>query len=140
MPVRPVSRQCAWPRWWVWWLKKCISAGCERLLDVARIGDRAVAEAPGEVGIGEALDIAGDAASSASRGRAQLREIVEQDGVEPVRALARAGEAAHPDAVGDEEVVQRAVHRLEERAAIGPVVGVRERRRGIVEPAVAQAL
>ena len=50
--------------------------------------------------------------------------------------LALPGEAAHPDAVGDEEVVQRPVHRLEERAAIGPVVGVGERRRGIVEPAV----
>src|SRR3954453_11413180 len=53
----------------------------QRLLDVAGIRDRAVAEAPGEVGIGEALDVASNAAVLGLARRAQLRKIVEQDGV-----------------------------------------------------------
>ena len=56
--------------------------------------------------------------------RPQGREIVVQDGVEARRLFARAGEAPHPDAVADQQMIERAVQRLEEGAAVGAVVGV----------------
>ena len=27
-----VSRQCTWPRWWVWWLKKCATSSAVGLV------------------------------------------------------------------------------------------------------------
>src|SRR5262249_43826389 len=40
------------------------------------------------------------------------------------RRLRRAGEAAHPDAVGPEQMVERGVDRAEERAALAPPLAV----------------
>ena len=72
----------------------------------------------------------------AARG-AQGGEVVVEDGVEALRHIALAGEALHPDAVADQQVVERAVQRLEEGAAVGAVVGVGQRGGGVIEPLVA---
>jgi len=52
------------------------------------------------------------------------------------RRAALPGEALHPDAVADQDVIQRGVQRAEEGAAIGAIIGIGQLRRGIVEPPV----
>src|SRR5882724_3864627 len=59
-----------------------------------------------------------------------------EDRIEPLRLLAFAGEAMHPDAVAEQQMVQRAVQRAEEGAAIGAIVGIPDLRRRLVEPLV----
>jgi hypothetical protein len=66
----------------------------------------------------------------------KLVERVEQDRIQPVRRLALAGEALHPDPVGREQMIERAVDRFEERAAIGAIVLGTKPRRRIVQPRV----
>ena len=75
------------------------------------------------------------ASSCAARGR-QRGEVVEQDGIETRGRLALAGEALHPDAVADQEMVERAVHRFEEGAAVGAVLGIGQFARPRLEPLV----
>ncbi len=50
--------------------------------------------------------------------------------------LAFAGEPLQPDTVGEQEVVERAVQAAEEDAEGAPVVLVRQRKGGGIEPAV----
>ena len=69
-------------------------------------------------------------ASSARRAARKAVEIVIEDGVEAWRQFALAGEAPHPDAVADQQMIERAVQRLEEGAAVGAVIGVATRRGG----------
>ena len=66
----------------------------------------------------------------------QGRKIVEQDGVEPVGCRALAREAAHPDPVRRQQVVERAVHAFEEGTAIGAVLFIGQGGRGGVEVVV----
>ena len=112
----------------------------QRLGDVGRPGDRAVAEGAGEVGLAQAVDIGDDALVLRAARFGKRRQVVEQDLVEPRRLRALAGEAAHPDAVGDQQVVERAVERAEEGAAVGAVVGIGELRRRLVEALVGPAI
>jgi hypothetical protein len=56
--------------------------------------------------------------------RAQLSEALEQDRVQPVRRVALPGKAVHPDTVGHQEMIQGAVDRFEEGAAIGAICSV----------------
>ena len=105
-----------WPRWWVWWLKKCGTSTVivlERVPLVAHVGEPA--REPGLVQPGrEGLDagILGDA------GGAQLVEVVVEDRVEPRRLRGAALEPGHPDSVADHDVIQRPVDAPEEGAAI----------------------
>ena len=109
----------------------------QRLLDLLRPHDGPVAERAGEVGLGQFLDIAADPLVLGAAGGAQRREVVIKDGVQALRHLALAGEACHPDAVADQQVVEGAVQRLEEGAAVGPVGGLAHLRRRVIEPFVA---
>ena len=59
-----------------------------------------------------------------------------EDQVETRMRGALAGEAAHPDLVGDEHMIERAVHRAEEGAALGTIVDVGNGSRMRVEPPV----
>ena len=72
--------------------------------------------------------------------RRSSARFVEQDGIEPVGRVAGSGEAAHPDPVGDEEMVERPEHRAEEDAAAGAQLIVGEVGRSKVEPFVAPAI
>ena len=140
LPAISVTRQCAWPRWWVWWLKKCAKRRRKRLGDVLRPDDGAVGEGRGEVGFRQAVDIGDDAVIlDLARGVERI-EILEQDLVEPGLHGALAGEAAEPDAVGDDEMVEGAVERAEEGAARRPVVGVGKGPGGRVEAAIGPAV
>jgi hypothetical protein len=56
--------------------------------------------------------------------------------VEPRRRIPLAGEAIHPDPIADEKMVERPVHRLEEGAVIGAILGIGELRRSSVEPRI----
>src|SRR4029079_16383467 len=84
-----------------------------------------------------AVDIADDALVLPLARRTQLGKVLEQDRIEPVRRLALSGETLQPDAVGDEKVVQGAVHRLEERPAIRAVIRIGELRCDVVDALVA---
>ena len=106
------------------------------LLDLRRRARRAIAERALEIGVREALDVSDDAAVLRLPRRPQRREIVVEDRVELLRLVAFAGEAMHPDAVAEQQVVERPVQRAEEGAAVGAVVGVRDLRRRAVQPLV----
>ena len=67
-------------------------------------------------------------------GGAERIECLEQDRIEPVRRVAFAGKSLHPYAIGDKQMVQRAVDGLEESAAVGLVLRFIETGRGVVEP------
>ena len=70
--------------------------------------------------VGQAADPIDDALVFRFARGAQLGEITKQDGVQRGRRVALAGEALHPDAVGDQQMVERAHHRFEEGAGIAP--------------------
>jgi hypothetical protein len=103
-----------------------------------RLGRRhaAIADGPLERLIAERIDDGNDALILRLPSRAQRREILEQDRIEPVLRLALAGDALKPDAVGDQQMIERAMHRAEEGAAVGAIVRVIERGRGLVEAPV----
>jgi hypothetical protein len=108
----------------------------ERLLDVARVADRAVAQHSGELGVGQAADVALDAPVLRLARAAELLQILEQNRVELRRRLALAGEAAHPDPIGHQEMFERAVHGFEEGAAVGAIIGVGQSRGCVVDSTV----
>src|SRR5665811_2200486 len=83
------------------------------------------------------FDIAADARVLAAARRPQGYEIVVQGRIKARRQFALAGKAPHPDAVADQQVIERAVHRLEEGAAVGAIVGVGQLGGGGIEPLVA---
>src|SRR5260221_8143456 len=105
----------------------------EILLDLGRIARRAIADDPGKVGVVETVDIGENARILGLTRRAPLGGIVIKDGVELVARRARAGEALQPNAVAEEEMVQGPMQGAEEGAAIGTVVALGKRLRGVVE-------
>src|SRR5438477_6837164 len=110
------------------------------LLDGARVGDRAIGDQPAEVFLGQTADVVDDALILRAAGRTQRAERFVQDGVEPLWGLASPGETLHPDAVRDQQVVERAVHRLEERPAIGAVHVVGQHCRSFIQALVGPAV
>ena len=76
---------------------------------------------------------------SAAR-RAQLCEIVVEDCIEARRGFALAGEAPHPDAVADQQMVEGTMQRFKEGAAIGAIVGIRDLRGRVIEALVAPGI
>ena len=78
----------------------------ERLFEIHRVRDRTIAQEAGEIRVGQSLHVGDDARVLGLPRRSQLLEILEQDRVEPIGRVALCGKAAHPDAIGDEEVVQ----------------------------------
>lgn len=67
---------------------------------------------------------------------AQRLECLTQDCVEPVRRIALAGEALHPDTIRREKVIQRAVDRFEKSTAISLVLCLVETSGNVIEPAI----
>jgi hypothetical protein len=90
----------------------------ELLLDVGRPADGPVADLAGKVLLGEAPDIGDDARILRRPRRAQASEVVKKDGIEPGGSVALAGQALHPDPVADQEMVERAMDRLEEGTVV----------------------
>src|SRR5262249_53644515 len=106
------------------------------LLELSGAPRAAIAEPAREVSFREPRNVRTDARILGAPPRAQLREILVEDGVERLGLRALAGEAMHPDAVADQQMVQGAVQRAEERAAVPAILGVGNARGGGVEPLV----
>src|ERR1051326_7179354 len=108
----------------------------QQLLDLRGAPRAAIADRARELPFRKPGDIFVDARVLGAAARAQLREILVKDRVELLGLLALAGEAMHPDAVAQQQMIERAVERAEERAAVAPILGVGNARRGIIEPLV----
>ncbi len=54
-------------------------------------------------------------------GVAQLVEASNRIGIQPVRRIALAGQTPHPDPVGHQEMIERAMDGFKERAAISAI-------------------
>ena len=72
--------------------------------------------------------------------RTQRCQFLEQNGVETRRCVALAGQALHPNAVADQKMIKRAMHRLEEGAMISAILRVGQLRRGRIEPRIGPAI
>ncbi len=96
----------------------------ELLLDIGRPADGPIAHLAGEVVIAKPRHIGDDACILGDPRRTQRAEVVMQNGVEPRRSFALAGQALHPDAIADQKVIERAVHRAEKGAVVGAVLGI----------------
>lgn len=108
----------------------------ESLGHIIRSGNAAVADCAGQPRIVEAFDVGYDAIVFRFARRTKILQGFVQDGVEPLRGLPFAREATHPDPIGRQQVIEGAMHRLEEGAAIGAIVGIGELGRRIIEPSV----
>src|SRR5579884_3239315 len=85
----------------------------ERLLDILRTHEGAIADRGGQIRLVERVDIVGDTPVLRDAGGPQGREVVMQNGVEALRQFSLAGETGHPQAVSHQEVVERPVQRPE---------------------------
>src|SRR5579883_3385418 len=112
----------------------------QMLLEVGGAPRAVIADRAREVSLRESRDIFADARVLGAALGAQLREILVEDAVELPGHLTLAGESVHQDYVAHQQMVQGAVQRAEERAAIAPVLGVGDARRGLVEPLVDPAV
>src|SRR5262245_61689648 len=63
----------------------------------------------------------------------QLGKVFEQNRVEVGRRMRAALEARHPDAIAQQQMIERAVHTLEEGAEVAPSLFVSERSAGLVQ-------
>jgi hypothetical protein len=109
---------------------------CQFLLELLRRGDAAIFDRPRDPRLVQPLDIADNAAVFRHPRGMQFVERLEQDGIEPVRRFALPGEPLHPDPVGCQQMIERAVHRFEESATVGTVLFDAELARRIIQPAV----
>src|SRR4051812_5589138 len=108
----------------------------ERLLDVDRIRNRAIPEGVGKMLLRQPSDIGHDTGVFGLARGPQVRQAFEQNGVKAVRRITRSRESLHPDAIGGQEVIERAVQGFEERTAIGAVVRIRKRGGCIVKATI----
>src|ERR1700722_11241179 len=117
-------------------VEEMIERLAQDLLDLGRVGDGRIAEACVERLVVEPVDIGLDAPVLDLSRTAQIVKILVQNGVEPRRRLALAREAAHPEAIAHEKMIERALQGFEEGAAIGAVIRIADGRRRVIEPAV----
>ena len=113
-----------------------IEGGHQGLHELLGGRDAAIADDAGDAPVVETRDPVDDALVLRLACHAKVVEPLVQDGVETVGCVALAGEALHPDAVGGQQVIERAVHRLEEGALVGAVLGIGEVGRRLVQPPV----
>ena len=73
-------------------------------------------------GVIERSDIADDPVILVGARGPQRAAVVVNNGIELVRVLAFAGQPLQPQPVGQQQMIERAVHALEERADVAPVV------------------
>lgn len=66
----------------------------------------------------------------------QRPAILEDDGVEPIGMLAFSRQPLEPQAISQQQMIERAVHAFEKGAAVAPIVSVTERQRRLVKPSV----
>jgi hypothetical protein len=107
-----------------------------RLLELLRRCDLAVFDRSGDADIVEPVDEIDDPLVLRLACGTQLVECLEQDRIQPVRRVAFAGKPLHPDPVGRQQMVQGAVDRFEEGAAVGAILLGAEPRRRLVKPVV----
>src|SRR5690242_5188402 len=108
----------------------------QMLLEVGGAARAVIADRAGEIPLRDSGDVLADPRVLGAARGAQLAEILEEDAVELPRLLALAGEPVHPDPVADEKMVQRAVQRPEEGAAVASVFGIGNAGSRVVEPLV----
>jgi hypothetical protein len=114
--------------------------GRKLLFDRCRIDEGAVANSTFKIVLAQAFDLAADARILGAPRGAQIVEIVVKDDIEILGQLALSGEALHPDAVADQQMVEGAMQRLEEGAAVGAVVCIAYLDHGVIEPLVAPGI
>src|SRR5882724_7781816 len=85
-------------------------------------GHVAIAEGAGDRIVAEAADEAEDARILNLARRPEIGEFVVENLIQPLDTTRHAFEAAHPDAIADEYVVERRANRAEERRPIRAVV------------------
>src|SRR5215475_4966927 len=117
-------------------IEPVVEGGHQRLNELVRRRDAAIADDAFQGSFVETCDPGHDALVLRLARGAEAGKILVQDGIEALRRLALAGETLHPDAIGRQQMVERAVHGLEERAPVGAILGVGESGRSLVEPLV----
>src|SRR5450432_2672289 len=100
-------------------VEEMVERGRQFLLDVGRPYESAIADGSGQIGLAQRADIDADGFVLRAAALPQAGKVVIQDGIETGRYLALAGEALHPDAVADQEMVKGAVQRLEVDTPVG---------------------
>src|SRR5262249_43178980 len=109
----------------------------EFLFDLLRIDNRTEANRFIEIALVQRADVMPNPFILHATCYTQLYEVVVEYRIEAGGSCAFARETAHPDSITDQQVIEGAVQRLEESAAIGTVVRVRDLSSGIVEALVA---
>jgi len=92
-----------------------------------------------EGGVIERPDVAREAIVLVGARERKRATILMENGVEAVRVIAFAGEALEPNAVGEQQMIERAVHALEEGADVAAVILFAQRKRRLVKPRVGPA-
>lgn len=110
--------------------------GGNLLLEFRRRRDRPIAHLARKIRFLETVDEGDDAKVLRDPHRFEIGEILEEDRVEPVGRIAAPREPFQPDAVGDEQMVERALDGFEEGAAIGAVIRIGKIRRMLIEPRI----
>jgi hypothetical protein len=121
-------------------IEKMIKRRGKHLFYVLWVNDGTEADRFNEIVLAQCADVVENAFIFHASRCPQLHEIVVEDCIETGRDSTLGGEAAHPDAIADQEVVEGAVQRFEEGAPIGAIVPIRDLGRGVVEPFVAPGI
>ena len=75
-------------------------------------------------GLVERGDITDDAIILVGARRRQRAAVLVKDGIELVRMFAFAGQPLQPQPVGQQQMIERAMHALEKRADVSAVIGI----------------
>ena len=120
--------------------KKVVECRGKFLFDIGRPHKGTEANKASKIGLTQGINIGVDVRILANSRGAKPSKIVIKDSIKTWRQLALAGEALHPDAVSDQQVVEGAMQGLEESAAVGAIVSIRHLGGGIIEPFVAPSV
>jgi len=121
------------PRWWVWWLKKCVvrtQSGALRSWGLTRV--RYTIVAPSFSGVSPATK-ASISSSVRVRCVSQLVEVGVELLAKGLDLKGLAEEASEPDPVSQKKVVQRPMDRAKESVSVLFALGIRETRAERVE-------
>src|SRR5882672_181202 len=105
-----------------------------RFMELA--GHVAIAERAADGFVAEAADEAEDARILDLACRPEIGERVVENLVQSLDAARHSLETAHPDAIADEDVVERRMNRAEEGRPIRAVVGRAQRGAGLIEATI----
>jgi hypothetical protein len=112
-------------------IKPMLQGRPQRLNNFFGHRDSPILDHAGELAFIARLNVGDIASIFGFAGLAQGRECVERNGAQSVGRPSLARKALHPNSVGDQEVVEGAVHGLKDGPAIPAESG-----RGIIEPLI----